>query len=202
MANLGGSVGEAVNALDELDSEDTDGYESDEADVFERKKKFEKILKKFNRHRQETNLTLKGNDLRYNVYLRKLQKMTKANMSLDVIGYRDYVNNIKEFAAINQDLNAFALESLAVDKALDGKGVAAKTLVTDYAADKTTGLERVKKHSDSILFTLAKLSRTGSGFLNARDKAAFDEIMDHLELYLFNDTRIFSLLGRIHRQDQ
>ena len=69
---MGGSAGEAATALDELESDDTDGYESDEADVFERKRKFEKLLKKFNKHRQETALTLKGNDLRYNVYLRKL----------------------------------------------------------------------------------------------------------------------------------
>ena len=122
-------------------------------------------------------------------------------MGLDVIGYKDYVNNIKEFAAINQDLNAFALESLAVDKALEDRTIASKTLVSDYAADKTTGLERVEKHGDSISFTLAKLSRTGSGILNARDKAAFEEIMGNLELYLFNDTRIFNLLGRIHRQE-
>ena len=122
-------------------------------------------------------------------------------MGLDVIGYKDYVNNIKEFAAINQDLNAFALESLAVDKALEDRTIASKTLVSDYAADKTTGLERVQNHGDSISFTLAKLSRTGSGFLNARDKAAFEEIMGNLELYLFNDTRIFNLLGRIHRQE-
>ena len=72
LENMGGSAGEAASALDELESDDTDGYESDEADVFERKKKFEKLLKKVNKHRQETALTLKGNDLRYNVYLRKL----------------------------------------------------------------------------------------------------------------------------------
>ena len=48
---MGGGAGEATSALDELEGDDTDGYESDEADVFERKKKFEKLLKKFNKHR-------------------------------------------------------------------------------------------------------------------------------------------------------
>ena len=91
---------------------------------------------------------------------------------------------------------------MAVDKAIEDRTIAAKTLVSDYAADKSTGLDRVQNHSDSISFTLAKLSRTGSGFLNARDKAAFEEIMQNLELYLYNDARIFSLLGRIHRQEK
>ena len=51
LENMGGGAGEAASALDELEGDDTDGYESDEADVFERKRKFEKLLQKFNKHR-------------------------------------------------------------------------------------------------------------------------------------------------------
>ena len=73
LANLGGDVSEAASALEEAeDGDDTDGYESEDPDVFERKKKFEKLLRKFNEHRKTNALFMRGNDLRYNVYLRKL----------------------------------------------------------------------------------------------------------------------------------
>lgn len=45
---VGGTNLEAASALDELDDgEATDGMESDEADIFERKRKFEKLLDRF-----------------------------------------------------------------------------------------------------------------------------------------------------------
>jgi hypothetical protein len=47
---------------------------------------------------------LKGNDLRYNVYLKKLEKMTRTDLGLDLAGYKDYVNNLQEFASVNKDL--------------------------------------------------------------------------------------------------
>ena len=52
--------------------EDTEDIDSDDPDIFERKKKFERVLKKFNKHRDEKMIALKGNDLRYNVYLKKM----------------------------------------------------------------------------------------------------------------------------------
>lgn len=73
------------------------------------------MLKKFNKHREENQITLRGNDLRYNVYLKKLNKLSRKDLGLDVACYKDYVNNLKEFAHINKDLNIFAAESLAVD---------------------------------------------------------------------------------------
>lgn len=51
---------------------DTDGQDSEEADIFERKSKFEKLLKKYEEHRKEKGLLLKGNDLRSNIYLKKM----------------------------------------------------------------------------------------------------------------------------------
>ena len=69
MVTVGGA--QAESTLDS-DAEDTDDIDSDDADIFERTKKFDKVLKKFNKHRDEKLITLKGNDLRYNVYLKKL----------------------------------------------------------------------------------------------------------------------------------
>ena len=69
--NAGGKISEAAQAIDS-DAEDTEDIDSDDPDIFERKKKFEKVLKKFNKHRDEKMIALKGNDLRYNVYLKKM----------------------------------------------------------------------------------------------------------------------------------
>jgi len=71
LSDAGGKMSQAASALDS-DAEDTEDIESDDPDIFERTKKFEKILKKFNKHRDEKMMTLRGNDLRYNVYLNKL----------------------------------------------------------------------------------------------------------------------------------
>jgi len=46
---------------------------------------------------------LKGNDLRYNVYLRKIQKLTRKELGLDVEAFKNYVHNLKEFAKFNVD---------------------------------------------------------------------------------------------------
>ena len=69
--NVGGSITTAESAID-TDAEDTDGIDSDDPDIFERTRKFDLVLKKFNKHRNEKLVALKGNDLRYNVYLKKL----------------------------------------------------------------------------------------------------------------------------------
>lgn len=109
-----GDATKALSAIDD-DAEDTDDIDSDDPDIFERKRKFEKVLKKFNKHRDEKMISLRGNDLRYNVYLKKLEKLSRKDLGLDVAAYKDYVNNLKEFAHINSDLNIFAAESLVIN---------------------------------------------------------------------------------------
>ena len=51
LSNAGGSIANAASAID-AGAEDTDDIDSEEADIFERTKKFERVLKKFNNHRQ------------------------------------------------------------------------------------------------------------------------------------------------------
>jgi hypothetical protein len=89
------------------DNEQTDGIESEEADPFTRRENFEKLLARFEKHKAENN-HLKGNDLRYNVYLKKLDKMSRMDMGLDLAAYKDYVNNLREFAKLNNDMEIFA----------------------------------------------------------------------------------------------
>ena len=99
-----GLDGEPLKTLEEAKTTD---IESDEADVFERKHKFEELLKRLERHRRET-LHLRGNDLRFNIYMRKLQKLTRNHLGLDLEGYKDYVNNLKQFAHVNKDFELLA----------------------------------------------------------------------------------------------
>jgi len=40
-----------------------------------------------------------------------------------VAAYKDYVNNLKEFAHINKDLNIFTAESLVSDSDVNEKGL-------------------------------------------------------------------------------
>lgn len=55
------------------------------------------------------------------MYLKKLNKLARKDLGLDIEAYKDYVNNLREFAHINKDLNVFAAESLAIDQDLDDK---------------------------------------------------------------------------------
>lgn len=84
----------AAAAVQELEGAKTTDIESEEADIFERKRKFDHLVKRIEKHRKET-AHLRGNDLRYNIYMRKLQKLTRHDLGLDVEAYRDYVNNLK-----------------------------------------------------------------------------------------------------------
>ena len=113
ISNQGGKITEAQSALNQQ-AEDTDGYESDDPDIFKRTENFKKVLKKMEEHKKQNLLTYKGNDLRYNVYLKKLNKMARKDMGIDILGYKDYVNNLKEFAHINKDMHVFAAESMAI----------------------------------------------------------------------------------------
>jgi len=80
---------------------ETDGENSEEADIFERKARFERLHAKYTKLRKEKGLLLKGNDLRSNIYLKKMEKLARNDLGLDIVGYKDYVNNLKRFAAYN-----------------------------------------------------------------------------------------------------
>lgn len=87
LANLG-------SAYVPLDGLRTTDIETDEPDVFERKRKFEELVKRMEDHRKE-HMRLRGNDLRFNIYLRKMNKLARTDLGLDVEAYKDYINNLK-----------------------------------------------------------------------------------------------------------
>jgi hypothetical protein len=51
IANQGGKITDAPSALNQQ-AEDTDGYESDDPDIFKRTENFKKVLKKMEEHKK------------------------------------------------------------------------------------------------------------------------------------------------------
>ena len=109
----------AVAPFESAVDRDTDGQESDEPDIFDRKEKFDKLLKKFEEHRKEKGLQLRGNDLRSNIWLKKMQKLARGGLGLDLLGHKDYINNLKEFASTNSDAAFFSKEVMMSDVPID-----------------------------------------------------------------------------------
>lgn len=104
------AMGHAATSV--YDEADTDDIESEEGDVFARKAKFEQLHKRFQKHQKEKGLLLRGNDLRSNIWVKKMEKLARDDLGLDIAGYKDYVQNLKEFAHVNSDLSILAAESL------------------------------------------------------------------------------------------
>lgn len=182
------TVGAKAESAIDQDAEDTDDIDSEDGDIFERTKKFDKVLSKLQKHKEDKYLQLKGNDLRYNVYLKKLNKLARKDLGLDLAAYKDYVNNLKEFAHVNQDLNLFAAEGLALGTHYDETGVIQiENKGRLEIQTNLEGLERVGANKNVINLTLAKFLRTNSAFLTSNDRRAVKELTEQLELYVLND---------------
>lgn len=74
----------------------TEEIDSEDIDIFTRKNKFEELSRRFEKHRVEK-AHLKGNDLKYATYLRKINKLAKRDLGLDVEAYKDFITNLEEF---------------------------------------------------------------------------------------------------------
>ena len=53
----------------------TSDIDSEEADIFERKRNFDEVKRRLEEHTEASWRDSKHNDLRYNVYLRKMRKL-------------------------------------------------------------------------------------------------------------------------------
>ena len=178
------NMGTAQDAT-KLEEAKTTDIESEEVDIFERKQKFEELLKRMDKHNKE-NVYLRGNDLRYNTYMRKLQKLTRMDLGLDVEAYKDYINNLKAFAGMNSDFELFARDDLKFDAPeyrqlveinWDEGTVNGKPLSQE-------DLARYKVRCEDIQNTLKKLRREASAFLNKRDKENITDFIKNMRHYL------------------
>jgi hypothetical protein len=134
MANIGEG-----KYQDDLEVIKTDDIASEEVDIFERVKKFEELQKRFDKHRDETR-SLRGNDLRYNIYIKKMQKLIRMDIGLDVEMYKDYVNNLKIFAQYNKDYEVLADDNMSLPSSAQHKG----KLLTSKGQINEEYLERIR----------------------------------------------------------
>lgn len=115
-------------------------------------------------HRAET-MRLRGNDLRFNIYLRKLNKLARKDLGIDVEAYKDYINNLKQFAHVNTDMQLYA-----ADKLIDKKQ---KVFIKiDY--NKPEGLneqesELYKSRLDAAFNVIKKLRKKARAFLSEHE---------------------------------
>jgi hypothetical protein len=185
MANLGENGVMGTPTLEEVKTEE---IESEEVDIFERKQKFEELTKRMEKHRKEY-AHLRGNDLRFNVYMKKLNKLTRLDLGLDLESYKDYINNLKQFAHVNHDFDIFAKDSLALsnpelrelieirfnNSGKEGEG---------FMPAEDLALFNVR--CQDIYNTLRKLRRNAAGFLTSRDKELMEDFKKHLKNYMRN----------------
>lgn len=53
--------------------------------------------------------------MRYNIYLKKLNKYARKDLGLDIAGYKDYVSNLREFANVRDDMQIYAIDNFNPD---------------------------------------------------------------------------------------
>lgn len=182
LSNLGENASAAIPTLEEVKTEE---IESEEVDIFERKNKFDELLKRIDKHRKET-AHLRGNDLRYNVYMRKLNKLTRMDLGLDLEAYKDYVNNLKQFAYVNNDFEIFARDSLALNNP-DLREIIEIKFKPDGQGGGLQFPEDINKFNlkcEQIYNTLRKIRREGAAFLNNRDRTILKDFIKDMRNYL------------------
>lgn len=186
-------------ALPDLEGARTTDIESEEGDIFERKRKFDQLVKRIEKHRKEK-AHLRGNDLRHNIYMRKLEKLTRHDLGLDVEAYRDYVNNLKAFAHVNQDFEIYARDSLKVTDR-EYRAILDMGPENETAEEKQLRVTRLIKVKD-INNVLRKLRREAASFINDKDRAIVKEYMENMAAYLNLDLENFQLIQNMYAKRQ
>lgn len=176
---MGEQSAASVPGLEEVNTEE---IESEEVDIFERKNKFDEVLRRMEHHRKQ-NAHLRGNDLRYNVYMRKLNKLTRKDLGLDLEAYKDYVNNLKQFAHVNNDFEIFARDNLASNNP-EMRELIQINFKQGGGLQSQEDIARFNLKCEQIFNTLRKLRRDASGFLTAHDKSNIKDYVTNMRDYV------------------
>jgi hypothetical protein len=128
----------------EIENAKTTDIDSDEQNIFERNLKFEEVKKRFEDHKSYSLDVMKGNDYRFNIYLRKMNKLAKQRQGgLDMEGYKDYVTNLIEFKKIKRDFEKDKDPNLEDKLEIDYSG---------YQHEKEAYIGKIKKSFYDIKF--------------------------------------------------
>mmetsp|Transcript_21844 Transcript_21844/g.33829 ORF Transcript_21844/g.33829 Transcript_21844/m.33829 type:complete len:210 (+) Transcript_21844:633-1262(+) len=113
-----------------------------------------------------------------------MQKLTRMDIGLDVEGYKEYINNVKEFAKFNNDYDILAKDNIDVKSGpLYGVlGIGAEREqqlhMMDEESHKRIHDTRMKEEARKMKITVSKLRRDFFQRVNKHDRAmvaAFEE---------------------------
>jgi hypothetical protein len=183
------NFGEGKHAQD-YEMMKTDDFESEEADIFDRVQKFKELQKRFEKHRKEMR-HLRGNDLRYNVYLKKMNKLTRMDLGLDVEAYKDYVNNLKIFAKFNSDYEILARDA-------DSNPLANNRILSEEQIEKARVAAVESKRLSQMKVTISKLYREYHNPLTNADREIIDEFARNPNLFLDYDLGLALDIKRLY----
>ena len=139
-------------------------------------------MRRFDKHRKEY-AHLRGNDLRYNIYMKKLQKLTRMDLGLDVEAYKDYINNLKQFAHLNNDFEIYARESLKIGTHDPAYRAIVRTPGSNEVDEfKSTPADlhneaKFRWKCETIHNLLRKFKREASGFVTKRDHIVLEDFL-------------------------
>lgn len=134
-----------------------------------------------------------------------MAKLSRNDLGLDVLGYKDYVHNLKMFAHINEDMQILARDNMFTDTLPDQKAII--EMEAEGFKGKEVGLERALKHADHVSVALAKIMRKNYVNLNKRDEAALEDLVANIESYvsvsltILEQLRRFLKLQKINREN-
>jgi hypothetical protein len=116
------------------------------------------------------------------------------DLGLDLAAYKDYVNNLREFAHVHKDLHMFTFDDMNGVK--DGLETPNYLLRLEFEnADSDPAKE--KAIIASITLTIRKLLRKNAGYTTIRDEMAVEAFLKNMGRYFLIDTRLMQLTKRL-----
>ena len=145
---------------------------------------------------------LKGNDLRYNVYLKKMNKLMRMDIGLDVEAYKDYCNNLKVFAKYNQDYEILANDTLPEGMMNGPLSTAGKSkdglLLDEETLAKFRTLANEKERLEQMRITVGKLFREYHSPLSYKDRDIIAQFEANPKLFLDSDVMLALDIKRLY----
>mmetsp|Transcript_38618 Transcript_38618/g.27949 ORF Transcript_38618/g.27949 Transcript_38618/m.27949 type:complete len:84 (-) Transcript_38618:3074-3325(-) len=83
-----------------------------------------------------------------------MTKLTRMDHGLDIAAYKDYVNNLKQFAHINKDFEIFARDDLTYGDQENMELLSMDLSKIDGAQDAMNRYNQQKKDIPALLMTL------------------------------------------------
>lgn len=123
------------------------------------------------------------------------------DLGLDIEAYKDYLNNLKQFAHLNNDFMLFANDDMKISN------IEHREMVTIIDPDSGKVTHKSGFADENELFdakckmvfnTLGKLRREAAAFLSKDDKNTMEEFFNNLREYIIGNIDIFEIVKVIY----